>query len=200
LADKVGLHFADALHFPLEALAPPPTLCASNLPYAPAAPFLAEALSRLPAVRRYVVMVQREIAQRIAAPPGSKTYGSLSVWVQLHAAIVEVRPLSRAIFYPRPNVDSSLLTLERHLLAPDVPDLGPVLRRTVEGAFAQRRKSLANALSSALGLGKATVTELLDSQGIPVGARAEQLPPEAFLRLARALKTCACLESPPSRG
>jgi 16S rRNA (adenine1518-N6/adenine1519-N6)-dimethyltransferase len=188
LAAKVEIHLADVLQSPMEDLLPPPTLCASNLPYAPAAPFLAEALDRLPNVRRYVVMVQREVAERIAAGPGSKTYGSLSVWIQLHASVVEVRSLSRSIFYPRPNVDSSLLTLERRLLEPAVEDLAPVLRQTIDAAFAQRRKSVANALAAGLHLSKGQVSGLLESLAIPPGNRAEQLSPETFLRLAKALK------------
>ena len=72
----------------MEELDPLPTLCASNLPYSVAGPFMVEALQRLPSVRLYCVMVQREVAERMAAAPGSKTYGTLSVWVQLYARMV----------------------------------------------------------------------------------------------------------------
>jgi 16S rRNA (adenine1518-N6/adenine1519-N6)-dimethyltransferase len=187
---RVVLHFADVLQAPLESLDPAPTLCASNLPYSPAAPFLAEAVGRLPGIRRYVVMVQREVAERIAAAPGSKTYGSISAWVQLHARVVEVRPLSRAIFHPRPRVDSSLLTLARAPVSAEVQELGPVLRRTIDAAFAQRRKSVLNSLSSALGLPKERVAGVLESQGVEPGCRAEQLAPPVFVGLAAALRSC----------
>jgi 16S rRNA (adenine1518-N6/adenine1519-N6)-dimethyltransferase len=188
LADRVSLHFADVLRQPLEHLSPPPTLCASNLPYSPAAPFLAESLGRLPGIRRYVVMVQREVADRIAATPGSKTYGSLSAWVQLHARVEEVRPLSRAIFYPRPRVDSSLVTLVRQPAAPEVEELGPLLRRVIDAAFAQRRKSIVNSLSASLGRPKEEVAAVLTGLGIEPGVRAEQLPPRLFVALAQALR------------
>lgn len=188
LAARVSLHLEDVLQAPLERLDPPPSLCASNLPYSAAAPFLAESLTRLPSVRRYVVMVQKEVADRLASPPGSKTYGSLSVWVQLHARVVEVRPLSRAIFHPRPNVDSSLLTLERLPADPDVEEWGEHLRRVIDAAFSQRRKAVANSLAAMLGLPKERLARVLVGLGVDPGVRAEQLPPETFLRLARELR------------
>ena len=109
---RVLLHLQDIMRASLETLTPAPTLCASNLPYSVATPFLAESMTRLPRVRRYCVMVQREVADRLVATPGSKAYGAVSVWVQLHTRLIDVRPLSRAIFYPRPHVDSSMVTLE----------------------------------------------------------------------------------------
>ena len=90
--DNVSLHFSDVLKAPLEELDPMPTLCASNLPYSVAGPFVVEALQRLPSIRLYCVMVQREVAERMAAAPGSKTYGTLSVWLQLYARIVRDSP------------------------------------------------------------------------------------------------------------
>jgi 16S rRNA (adenine1518-N6/adenine1519-N6)-dimethyltransferase len=143
----VSLHFEDVLRSRLETLAPLPTLCASNLPYSVAGPFVIESLQRLPTVRRYCLMVQREVADRMAAAPGGKTYGVLSVWVQLYSRVVRTRQLSRAIFYPRPHVDSSLIVLER--LPPDrLPLVKPVrLRSVVQAAFGQRRKTLVNALA-----------------------------------------------------
>ncbi|MCL5736088.1 MAG: hypothetical protein M1274_10960, partial [Actinobacteria bacterium] len=96
--ENVIVHFSDILKARLEALDPAPTLCASNLPYSVAGPFLIECLRRLPAIRRYCVMVQREVAERICAAPGSKTYGAVSVWVQLFASVGRPRPLARSIF------------------------------------------------------------------------------------------------------
>lgn len=185
--DRVTLHLCDVLRAPLESLTPLPTLCASNLPYSVAAPFLAESLTRLPSVRRYCVMVQREVAERLASPPGTKAYGGLSVWVQLHARVVEVRPLSRTIFYPQPNVDSSLVTLERRV-RDDLVACDPLsVRRVIDGAFSQRRKRLANALSSTAGMPKALVERVLAEVGIDPGSRAEAVAPEAFVLLATGL-------------
>lgn len=186
---RLRLHVQDVLQADLEALDPVPTLCASNLPYNVAAPFLAESLRRLPGIRRYCVMVQREIAERLASPPGSKSYGSLSVWVQLNARVREVRPLSRAIFVPQPHVDSSLVTLDR-LERDDLVAREPEwVRRVIDAAFAQRRKFLLNSLSSALGLERTVVGAGLERAGIRPGDRAESLPPEEFVRLTEALLT-----------
>jgi len=189
--DRVTLHLCDVLRAPLEALDPLPTLCASNLPYSAAAPFLAESLTRLPSVRRYCVMMQREVAERLASPPGSRAYGGLSVWVQLHARVLEVRPLSRTIFCPQPNVDSSLVTLERRVRDDRVARDPQSVRWVIDGAFSQRRKRLANALSSSAGMSKTLVEEVLVEVGVDPGSRAEALAPEAFVRLADGLAAAA---------
>lgn len=183
-AARVRLYFEDVLDHPLETLAPPPTICASNLPYAPAAPFLAEALERLPGIRRYCVMMQKEIAERLASPPGRRSYGALSVWVRLHAEIVEVRPLSRSIFQPRPNVDSSLVTLTRRVADPLVEQRPALVRRVVAGAFSQRRKRLVNALGAAFGLPRDTLVEAMAGAGLAKTIRAEEVPPEVFVALS----------------
>jgi 16S rRNA (adenine1518-N6/adenine1519-N6)-dimethyltransferase len=187
VAGDVRLHWEDVLRAPLEALEPAPTLCASNLPYSVAAPFLAEGLARLPGIRRYVVMVQREVADRLAAPPGGKTYGGLSVWVQLLAEVREVRPLSRAIFFPQPRVDSGLVTLERRASAGILAERPALVRRVIDAAFAQRRKTLLNSLTAELGLPKAAVAEVLGLAGLVEGVRAEQVDPPGFLRLSEKL-------------
>jgi 16S rRNA (adenine1518-N6/adenine1519-N6)-dimethyltransferase len=180
----VSLHFQDILRARLEELDPMPTLCASNLPYSVAGPFVIESLQRLPSVRRYCVMVQREVAQRMASAPGTKTYGTLSVWVQLYARIVRTRPLGRSIFYPRPNVDSSLVVFDR-LPAGELPscDLGR-LRAVIQAAFGQRRKTLANALSAGLDLPRERALAMIASLGLPADVRAERLMPRQFLELA----------------
>lgn len=192
--ERVGLHFTDVLRSPLETLAPAPTLCASNLPYSVAAPFLAEALGRLPGIRRYCVMMQREVAERLASPPGVKAYGGLSVWVQLHARVVEVRPLSRSIFSPQPNVDSSLVTLERRVRDDLVASDPWTVRRVIDGAFSQRRKRLANTLSAALGIPKSSVEDMLAELGIDQSSRAESIESEAFVLLAAGLAGAVAVE------
>jgi 16S rRNA (adenine1518-N6/adenine1519-N6)-dimethyltransferase len=189
---NVSLHFEDILKASLERLEPLPTVCASNLPYSVAGPFVVEALQRLPSVRRYCLMVQREVADRMAAAPGTKAYGTLSVWVGLYTRLVRTRQLSRTIFHPRPHVDSTLVVLERRepreLAAIDAA----LVRRVVQAAFGQRRKTLANALSAGLGVPRQRVVEVVVSLGLSSDVRAERLEPAHFVRLAEKLRPSIC--------
>jgi 16S rRNA (adenine1518-N6/adenine1519-N6)-dimethyltransferase len=181
---KVSLHFEDVLKASLEDLEPRPTLCASNLPYSVAGPFVIESLQRLPSVRRYCIMVQREVAERMAATAGTKAYGILSVWVQLYARIGRVRPLARTIFYPQPHVDSSLVVVDRRTRE-ETPSIDPErLRAVVQAAFGQRRKTLANALSAGLGLPRQLVLDTIHGLALPANVRGERLSPEEFVALA----------------
>jgi 16S rRNA (adenine1518-N6/adenine1519-N6)-dimethyltransferase len=184
---NVTLHFRDVLKARLEDLDPTPTLCASNLPYSVAGPLLIESLQRLPGVRRYVVMVQREVAERINATPGTKAYGVLSVWVQLYTKVARLRPLARSIFYPQPHVDSSLVVLDRldHAELPAVAAAG--LKKIIQAAFGQRRKTLANCLASGLGLPREQATDMVAGLGLAADVRAERLEPAQFVRLAERL-------------
>jgi 16S rRNA (adenine1518-N6/adenine1519-N6)-dimethyltransferase len=186
-ASRVSLHFEDILRADLPSLRPLPTVCASNLPYSAAGPFLVHALRGIPGVRRYCVMVQREVAERMAATPGSKTYGTLSVWVQHYASIAGMRPLSRNIFYPRPGVDSSLVTMVRRPPEelPQVDD--SLLARVIQAAFGQRRKTLVNALAAGLGLSRNDVANVVEELGLPADVRAERLTPDRFAALAAKL-------------
>lgn len=184
---RVHLEYSDIMRVSLQGLVPSPTLCASNLPYSIAAPFLGEALEHLPSIRRYCVMTQREVAERLVSPPGSKAYGAPSVWAQLHVRIVDIRPLSRTIFHPRPNVDSSLITLERAVAEPFVTEYPAVMRAVVEGTFQQRRKFVLNSLSAVLGVDKQQVADVLDRAGVSVSTRPEQMEPAAFVAVARVL-------------
>ena len=184
----VSLHFQDVLKAALEDLDPLPTLCASNLPYSVAGPFIVESLQRLPSVRRYCVMVQREVAERMAAAPGTKTYGTLSVWVQLYSKVVRARSLSRSIFYPQPHVDSSLLVLDR-FPEDKLPNCDPArLKAVVQAAFGQRRKTLVNALSAGLGVTRPVAQTLVETLGLSADVRAERLEPAQFVALAEAFE------------
>jgi 16S rRNA (adenine1518-N6/adenine1519-N6)-dimethyltransferase len=181
---NVSLHFEDILKASMERLNPAPTVCASNLPYSVAGPFVIEALQRLSGVRRYCLMVQREVADRMVAAPGTKAYGTLSVWVGLYARPIRARQLSRSIFYPQPHVDSTLILLER-LAQDELPALEPVLvREVVQAAFGQRRKTLANALSSGLEVPRQWVVEVVESLGLSPDVRAERLEPGQFVQVA----------------
>jgi 16S rRNA (adenine1518-N6/adenine1519-N6)-dimethyltransferase len=183
---RVRLHFADALDLDPALLDPKPSKLVANLPYNVATPIVVESLDRLPSVTFWCVMVQREVADRFFAPPGTKAYGSVSVLIQLAAERTGTHPVSREVFRPRPNVDSALLAFRRFDAEPSVP--WQELKRVVEAAFAHRRKRLPNSLELA-GLadrdrGEAALAEL----GRPPTTRAEELSPEEFVELAHALR------------
>ena len=191
-AANVTLHFTDIMEARLDSLDPSPTLCASNLPYSVAAPFLIEALRALPGLRRYCVMVQKEIADRMGAAPGGKNYGVLSVWVQLYARIVQIRPLARTIFFPIPHVDSCLVVLERVAAEYEPACDKDYLKAVVQAAFGQRRKTLVNALAGGLHLPREVVAAVASSLGLSARVRAEQLSPGWFVDLARSLGALGC--------
>ena len=129
--DNVVLRFADALDVDPRSLDPPPTVLCANLPYNVATPVVMEAL---PACERFCVMVQREIADRLFAGPGTKSYGAVSVLVQLCCRRLGRKPVSRRVFSPVPNVDSALVAFERRPDAPIGPGW-PQLVTVVRGAF-----------------------------------------------------------------
>ncbi|MFZ1993816.1 MAG: 16S rRNA (adenine(1518)-N(6)/adenine(1519)-N(6))-dimethyltransferase RsmA, partial [Solirubrobacteraceae bacterium] len=134
----VTLHMGDALALDLAAFDPPPTKVVANLPYGVAATVILRTIAELPSVGQWVVMVQREVGERFAAAPGTAAYGVPSVLAQLACEVKVLRPVSRNVFRPVPNVDSVLIGLRRHGAAPDAR-----LRRLVHDAFAHRRKALA---------------------------------------------------------
>src|SRR5207302_8119817 len=115
-----------------------------NLPYGVAATVILRTIECLPSVRSWVVMVQREVGERLAAAPGSAAYGAPSVLAQLACQVRVLRSVSRNVFRPVPNVDSALVGLQRSGPAPD-----PALRQLVHAAFAHRRKALAGSLALA---------------------------------------------------
>jgi 16S rRNA (adenine1518-N6/adenine1519-N6)-dimethyltransferase len=186
--DNVGLHIADAVELDLTALDPAPTKVVANLPYGVAATVILRTIAELAGVRQWVVMVQREVGERFAAAPGTAAYGVPSVLAQLACEVKVLRPVSRNVFRPVPNVDSVLLGLRRH-----GPGADPALTRLVHGAFAHRRKALGGSLALAPGgagfgpdvreRARAALLEL----GHPADERAERLAPEEFRELAARL-------------
>jgi 16S rRNA (adenine1518-N6/adenine1519-N6)-dimethyltransferase len=180
---NVELHFADALGFDYATLDPQPTALVANLPYNVATPIVAESLHGLPTVRRWTVMVQREVADRFFAPEGTKAYGAVSVLVRLAAERTGFHPVSRTVFRPQPNVDSALVSFRRTELPADFSRI----RAIVGGAFAHRRKTLPNSLELAGLASRERAAEALAQIGRPADARAEALAPEEFVALARAL-------------
>ena len=176
------LHIADALDLSFDALAPRPGKVVANLPYGVAATVILKSLEELPDATLIVAMVQREVAERLAAAPGSKTYGATSVLAQLSADVKLLRRVSASVFHPVPNVDSALVLLRRRAAPPaaDVVDL-------VHAAFAHRRKALGGSLALAPGAPdgvRERARAALESIGQPADARAERLSPADFARLA----------------
>jgi 16S rRNA (adenine1518-N6/adenine1519-N6)-dimethyltransferase len=181
--DNVELSFGDALSLPLAELDPAPTKLVANLPYNIATPFVVESLAGLPSVERWCVMVQREVADRFFAAPGTKDYGAVSVLVQLASERTGFHPVARTCFRPPPNVDSALVAFRRRRAWGD--DLEGV-RRLAQAAFAHRRKTFVNSLELA-GVGGNRAAAALEALGLPPGTRAEALAPREFVRLAELL-------------
>jgi 16S rRNA (adenine1518-N6/adenine1519-N6)-dimethyltransferase len=178
LAERLGnvdLVWGDAVRADLAAIDPAPTRMVANLPYSVATPVLLRTIAELPSVRSWLVMVQREIAERLRAEPGTREYGAPSVQAQLACDVKLVRTVDPAVFMPRPRVGSALLRLDR--TGPGGPE---GLRELVRGAFAHRRKSLARSLEvvspGRLDAVRAALVEL----GLPADARAQALAPAQF--------------------
>ena len=178
LPPNVELEWGDALR--LDLAASRPTKLVANLPYGIATPLIVESLDGLPTVRRWCVMVQREVADRLFAEPSTKAYGAVSVLVRLAAVRTGFHPVSRNVFRPRPNVDSALVAFERIEKPADFARVKGV----VEAAFAHRRKTLPNSLELASLTGRDRAAEALVAIGRPPNTRAEELAPAEFVALA----------------
>ena len=180
------LHIVDALDLDLAALEPPPTKVVANLPYGIAATAILRTIAELPTVTRWVAMVQREVGERLAGSPGTAAYGVPSVLAQLACDVRVLRPVSRTVFFPVPNVDSVLVELRRRGPAPD-----PAVRDVVQGAFAHRRKALARSLALARPEEpdvRDRARSALAAMDLPADARAERLTPTQFAELAARLR------------
>lgn len=182
---NVTLTVADAMDVDLAGLEPEPTVMVANLPYGVAATIVLRTVAELPAMRRWVVMVQREVGERFAAGAGEQAYGIPSVLAQLSCDVRVERRVSRNVFHPLPNVDSVLLRLER-----TGPPADPQVAGMVRAAFAHRRKALARSLDTA-GWGgedvRSRAREALSELGLAPDARAESLTPAQLRELAEML-------------
>jgi len=180
---NVSLHWGDAMDLDLAGFEPAPSAMVANLPYAVATPLILRTIERLPSLASWTVMVQREIADRLRAAPGSRIYGGPSVLAQLACEVELVRKVDPAVFRPRPRVDSAILRLRRTGPAAD-----PATRDLVRAAFAHRRKSLARSLehgeAGSLAAARAALAEL----GLAEDARAEALAPQQFAALSAKLR------------
>ena len=181
---NLRIELGDALRLDLTSLDPPPGKLVSNLPYNVATPIVVESLDGLPALERWCVMVQREVADLFFASPGTKAYGAVSVLVQLAAERTGFHPVSRTVFRPQPNVDSALVAFQRRPL----PERFSELKRLVEASFAHRRKTLPNSLELAGAGTRTEAAEALAGLGRAADTRAEALAPEEFVELARLMR------------
>jgi 16S rRNA (adenine1518-N6/adenine1519-N6)-dimethyltransferase len=182
-SERLTVHHADALRVGAADFTPAPTMLVANLPYNVAVPVVLHLLAKLPTLRGGLVMVQKEVADRLVAGPGSKVYGVPSVKLAWYA---KARPAGRvppAVFWPVPNVDSGLVAFTAHPPLPDAPR--DVVFTVVDAAFAQRRKTLRAALAGWAG-GAGQAEQMLVAAGVSPQARGESLGVEQFAAIAAA--------------
>ena len=180
----------DILDLPLESILPERKIkLVANLPYSIATPVLFRLFELRERFSFLVLMVQREVAERMASAPGTKSYGALSVWCQVYGRITAKVPVAPEAFFPRPKVRSMVLKIELRPEPLVAPDEIPALRGLVRAAFGQRRKTLKNNLAAWLGAGKEEIDALLGAEGIDPRRRGETLSVEELIRLSRSLKS-----------
>jgi len=180
-ADKLRLVAGDALTI-TRLPGPKPTALVANLPYNISVPVVLSFLEHFPSIRRVLVMVQLEVAERLAAKPGSKTYGVPSLKAAWYADVDLAGRIGRNVFWPAPNVDSGLVSLVRRD-PPRTSASREEVFRCIDAAFLHRRKSLRGALASWAG-SPALAEAALVAAAVDPKARGEQLDIEAFARIA----------------
>jgi 16S rRNA (adenine1518-N6/adenine1519-N6)-dimethyltransferase len=162
-----------------------PNILVANLPYNVSVPVIIHILETFPSIENYLVMVQSEVADRLASSPGSRTYGSPSVKLQWYGEVSKAGSVSRSVFWPVPNVDSDLVQITRK------KDVDQSIRKelfaVVDAAFSQRRKMLRSALSS-MCAGSEKASEILESAQIDPQLRGEALNVDDYVRLTYAMK------------
>jgi 16S rRNA (adenine1518-N6/adenine1519-N6)-dimethyltransferase len=184
-ADRLTVVEADALAATAADLpGPTPTALVANLPYNVAVPVLLHLLEVLPSLATALVMVQAEVADRLAADPGSRTYGVPSVKARWYADVRRAGPVGRSVFWPAPNVDSGLVALRRRE-PPSTSASRAEVFAVVDAAFGQRRKTLRAALAGWAG-SAAAAEAALRRAGVDPSARGEQLSVADFARVAEA--------------
>jgi 16S rRNA (adenine1518-N6/adenine1519-N6)-dimethyltransferase len=181
-AGNVDVVAGDALEMPLGSFGTGSLV--ANLPYSLATPMVLRVLREVPEIRRLTVMTQREAGQRLAAGPGTKVYGHVSVMVAYFGQARVVSSVSRQAFFPVPNVDSVIVRIDRKERS--LPKDPEWLFAVIRAGFSQRRKTLRNALAAVAGL-EAT-EDAIGVAGISASARAEELDLEHFITLSEALR------------
>jgi 16S rRNA (adenine1518-N6/adenine1519-N6)-dimethyltransferase len=181
--DRLSVVVADALT--VRALPDPqPTALVANLPYNISVPVVLRFLEAFPTLRTVLVMVQLEVAERLAAPPGNKTYGIPSLKAAWYAEVRLTGTVSRTVFWPSPNVDSGLVTLTRRE-PPRTPASRKEVFTCIDAAFAQRRKTLRAALAGWAGSAP-DAEKILRAAGVDPRTRGEQLDIDTFAAIAAA--------------
>lgn len=183
-ADRFALVQADALRV-TAVPGPAPTALVANLPYNVSVPVLLHLLTLLPSLERGLVMVQSEVADRLAAKPGSKVYGVPSVKAAWFADVRRAGAIGRNVFWPAPNVDSGLVAWTRRD-PPQTAATRPQVFAVIDAAFAQRRKALRGALRGLAGSTEAS-TAVLQAAGVDPLTRGESLDLATFVRIAEAM-------------
>ncbi len=177
--ENVHVIWADAVRYDLALLEPAPTAMVANLPYSVATPVIMRTIFELPSILTWSVMVQKEIADRLRAEPGSKSYGAPSVLAQLAGEVKQVRKVSRTVFRPQPRVDSAIVSIRRNGPGPDER-----VRTVVRAAFSHRRKTLPRSFDNSIPGTFEPVRAALEELGIDPGIRAEAVTPEQFAALS----------------
>ena len=189
---KFHLVPGDILKVPLPEILPKEKIkLVGNLPYSISTPALFRMLELRDRFSSMVLMVQKEVADRIASRPGTKAYGTLSVWCQVHGRVIDKVQVSPEAFFPRPKVRSTVLKIELYPEPLVAREEIPVLRGLVRAAFGQRRKTLGNVMSTWLKSGRDDVELFLRSRDIDPQRRGETLSVENFIGLAQALRSSA---------
>lgn len=182
-AERLEVVCADALRVRRADISRAPTALVANLPYNVSVPVLLHLLEEFPTIRRVLVMVQKEVADRLAAEPGSKIYGVPSVKAAFYGRVSRAGTIGKNVFWPAPNIESGLVRIDVD------PDTDRNLRSSVfplvDAAFAQRRKTLRSTLAGVYGSPAAAEQALVDAK-IDPGLRGEKLSVDDFIRLARA--------------
>ncbi|WP_436761749.1 16S rRNA (adenine(1518)-N(6)/adenine(1519)-N(6))-dimethyltransferase RsmA [Streptosporangium sp. V21-05] len=193
-ADRLTVVLADAMRvLPADLPQERPTALVANLPYNVSVPVVLHLLETQPSLGKILIMVQAEVADRLAAAPGSKVYGIPSVKAAWYADVRRAGPVGRTVFWPAPNVDSGLVAMVRREPPTTVATREEVFA-VVDAAFAQRRKTLRAALASWAGTAPAA-ERALRAAGIDPSERGEQLTVEDFARIAEHRTTESAAES-----
>jgi len=182
LADRLSVMNADAMT--VAELGAAPTKLVANLPYNISVPVVLHFLAQFPSLNEVLVMVQAEVADRMAAGPGSRTYGVPSAKLAWYGNVTKAGNVGRNVFWPAPNVDSGLVRIVRHSQSPD-ESLRAKTFAVIDSAFGQRRKTIRSALGAALG-STTQVETVLQAAQIDSGLRGEQLSLDDFLAIAKA--------------
>jgi 16S rRNA (adenine1518-N6/adenine1519-N6)-dimethyltransferase len=196
---KFHLISGDVLKVPLAEILPKQKIkLIGNLPYSISTPVLFRVFELRDSFSSMVLMVQKEVADRIASAPGTKSYGTLSVWCQIHGQVTKRLQVSPEAFFPQPKVRSTVLRMELYPQPRVPPEEMPILRGLLRAAFGQRRKTLGNVIGKWSKSGREEVEEFLRSKHIDPQRRGETLSIENYIDLTHALASSHLLRSEPA--